>query len=163
MLTVAWIGALALLWYLFDSYLTHRDNPNRTPEVRTDGTRAELVLQRNGQGHYVMTGAINGRTVTFLLDTGATLVSVPAHLGPALGLEPGAYHEADTANGPVTVRATRIDELAIGPFVLRDIRADLNPGIRFDEVLLGMSALKHLEFTQRGDQLILRPLVADGT
>lgn len=37
------------------------------------------------------------------------------------------------------------------------LRASLNPGMADDQVLLGMSVLKHLEFTQRGNTLILRP------
>ncbi|PKO62837.1 MAG: TIGR02281 family clan AA aspartic protease, partial [Betaproteobacteria bacterium HGW-Betaproteobacteria-17] len=48
--------------------------------------------------------------------------------------------------------------LAFGPFDLRGVPASLNPGMGGDQVLLGMSVLKHLEFTQRGDTLILRAL-----
>lgn len=153
-----WLGALALLgvlWLFFSERLEQRYNPNRDLSV-TPGSGTELVLQRNRMGHYVAPGTINGRPVVFLLDTGATQVSVPAHLGEALGLAPGAPAQVMTANGPVTVRATRIDELGLGPFLARDVRGHLNPGMRDDQVLLGMSVLKHLEFTQRGDTLILR-------
>jgi aspartyl protease family protein len=99
---------------------------------------------------------INGQPVRFLLDTGATQVSVPAHLGPVLGLQPGAPASVMTANGSVTVRQTRIDQLVVGPFELRNVGSHLNPGMRSDEVLLGMSVLRHLEFIQRGDTLTLR-------
>jgi aspartyl protease family protein len=101
-------------------------------------------------------GLINGQPVRFLLDTGATHTSVPAHLAQSLGLRPGAPSTASTANGTVTVRATRIDALDIGPFRFAGAPAHLNPGMRDDDVLLGMSVLKHLEFTQRGDVLVLR-------
>ena len=57
----------------------------------------------------------------------------------------------------VTTRATRIDPLAFGPFVVRNVPASLNPGMGDMQVLLGMSVLRHLEFSQRGDTLILRP------
>ncbi|THF62059.1 retropepsin-like aspartic protease family protein [Pseudothauera rhizosphaerae] len=155
---MTWLGALALLgvlWMVFSDQLERRYNPNRDLVV-TPGSGGELVLQRNRLGHYVAPGTINGRPVVFLLDTGATQVSVPAHLGPALGLSPGAPAQVMTANGPVTVRGTAIAELALGPFLVRDVRAHLNPGIGDNQVLLGMSVLKHLEFTQRGDTLILR-------
>jgi len=157
MIAIAWLVALGLLWVGFDDYLERRDNPNRDLRVGP-GAPAELVLKRNRAGHYVAPGTINGQPVVFLVDTGATLVSVPAHLGAALGLAPGAAQQALTANGPVTVRATVIDELGLGPFRVSAVRGHLNPGMRDDDqVLLGMSVLRQLEFTQRGDTLILRP------
>ncbi len=155
MIALAWIAVLGVVWLGFEEYLDRTYNPNRDLVVREGAT--ELVLKRNRFGHYVAPGTINGRAVTFLLDTGATQVSVPAHLGPALGLVPGAPMEVITANGRVTVRATVVDELDLGPFRVRGVRAHLNPGLHDDQLLLGMSVLRHLEFTQRGDTLILRP------
>jgi aspartyl protease family protein len=153
---MAWLASLALLGVLylfFDASLQARNNPNRQLQVAPG---AELVLQRSRDGHYVFPGEINGRPVTFLLDTGATLVSVPAHLADRLGLEAGAHQQSTTANGTVGTRAARIDALAFGPFTLRDVRASLNPGMTDEHVLLGMSVLKQLEFAQRGDTLVLR-------
>jgi aspartyl protease family protein len=146
---------LGLFYLYFDASLEARDNPNRQLQVAPG---SELVLKRNRDGHYVFPGTINGQPVTFLLDTGATLVSVPAHLAGELGLKPGAYQESITANGTVATRATRVDALAFGPFDLRGVPASLNPGMSDDQVLLGMSVLKQLEFTQRGDTLVLRAL-----
>lgn len=155
MIVLAWLAALAVLWLFFDDALDRRENPNRNLSVQGNGS--ELVLTRNRSGHYVAPGTINGQAVVFLLDTGATQVSVPAHLGPSLGLSPGAPRQVMTANGVVTVRSTIIDELGLGPFRIRNVPSHLNPGFRDDQVLLGMSVLKHLEFTQRGNTLTLRP------
>lgn len=155
MALVASLLMLGMFYLYFENSLQARDHPNRDLQLAPG---AELVLKRSGNGHYVFPGAINGRPVSFLLDTGATLVSVPAHLAGELGLETGAYQQSMTANGAVTTRATRIGALAFGPFVLRNVPASLNPGMAEDQVLLGMSVLKHLEFTQRGDTLVLRPL-----
>ncbi len=155
---MTWLAALALLgvlWLFFEDALDRRNNPNRGLAV-SPGSATELSLRRNAWGHYIAPGTINGQAVTFLLDTGATQVSIPAHLGPALGLEPGAAGRVSTANGEVTVRQTTIAELGLGPFLARNVRGHLNPGMRDDQVLLGMSVLRHLEFTQRGDTLILR-------
>jgi aspartyl protease family protein len=155
---MAWLASLSLLGVLylfFDSSLQARNDPNRQLQIAPG---AELVLQRGRSGHYVFPGEINGRPVTFLLDTGATLVSVPAHLANELGLEAGAYQQSVTANGTVDTRATQIGVLAFGPFTLSGVRASLNPGMTDDQILLGMSVLKQLEFTQRGDTLVLRPM-----
>ena len=153
MALVASLLVLGMFYLYFENSLQARDNPNRALQV-APGT--ELVLRRSGNGHYVFPGMINDQPVTFLLDTGATLVSIPAHLGPQLGLVPGVPQRAITANGVVTTRATRVDELAFGPFRINGLAASLNPGMRDDQILLGMNVLRHLEFTQRGDTLVLR-------
>jgi aspartyl protease family protein len=158
MALVASMLVLGLFYLYFENSLEARNNPNRQLRVAPG---SELVLKRSRDGHYVFPGTINGRPVTFLLDTGATLVSVPAHLAGELGLKAGAHQQSITANGTVATRATRVDALAFGPFDLRGVPASLNPGMADDQVLLGMSVLKHLEFTQRGDTLILRALGAD--
>lgn len=151
---LASLALLGALWLFFDDLLERRHNPNRTLSV-TPGAQ-ELTLQRNRAGHYVVPGTLNGQPVSFLLDTGATQVSIPAHLGDRLGIIPGPSARTATANGPVTVRLATIESLKIGPFTLKGIAGQLNPGQLDDQILLGMSALRHLEFSQRGDVLILR-------
>ena len=89
---------------------------------------------------------------------GATDVAVPAHLANRLQLRAGRQGLASTANGVVRVAESTIDTLRIGEIVVRDVKANLNPGMQDDHILLGMSVLRQLEFTQRGDWLILRTL-----
>lgn len=151
---LATVAFLALGWLAFDQLIGVRDDPNRALVLSEGGS--SLVLKRNRAGHYLLPGQINGRPVRFLLDTGATVVAVPAHLGETLELVPGARATVLTANGQVAVRETRIAELAFGPFRIQGVRAHLNPGMHGDVVLLGMSVLRDIEFTQRGDELELR-------
>jgi aspartyl protease family protein len=155
MALAASLALLGVLYLFFDSSLQARYQPNRELQI---GPGTEVVLQRGRDGHYVFPGEINGRPVTFLLDTGATLVSVPAHLADALRLRAGVTLYAVTANGTVATRGTRIERLAFGPITLHDVRASLNPGMQGDQILLGMSVLRQLEFTQRGDTLVVRAL-----
>jgi aspartyl protease family protein len=56
------------------------------------------------------------------------------------------------------VAQTNIQRLSIGDIQLDNVRANLNPGFKANEILLGMSALKQLEFTQKGEWLVLRNL-----
>lgn len=144
---------LGMFTLYFRDFLENRDNPNRGLEVAPG---QELVLKRGRDGHYTFPGRINQQPVMFLLDTGATYVAIPAQLGSRLGLAPGMPGQAMTANGVVTAHQTRIDDLAFGPFVIRNLPANLLPGMSNDQILLGMNVLKHLEFTQRGDTLVLR-------
>ena len=154
---IAWLLALGLLTLFFNGVLDRQRNPNQSLHSQVDahGVR-EVVLQRNRAGHYLATGSINGQRVEFLLDTGASDVSIPAALAQRLGLQAGAPRVYQTANGLITAHATRLAELRIGEIVLYDVRASINPAVDDIGILLGMSALKQLEFTQRGNTLILR-------
>lgn len=156
MLVIGWLLALGLLTLYFNHWQTKRVNPNAMPHSVTAAGAREVVLQRNHQHHYVATGMINGHRVTFLVDTGATHVSVPKKLANRLQLQEGAPQLYNTANGVVETRATVIDELVLGAITLRDVRASINPGMHQDEILLGMSALKNVEFTHRDGQLTLK-------
>ena len=160
MLILAWIGGLALLTLVFQDALESRLNPNAQPQVRTgtDG-RSEVVLERNAQGHYVASGLINGVAVTFLLDTGATDVAIPEALADRLRLSRQGGGISQTANGAVAVWQTVLDDVRLGAIRLRDVRASIVPSMQpTGPVLLGMSFLKQLEFTQRDRQLIIRQL-----
>ena len=158
MVALAWICGLGLLAFVFSDLLDKQVNPNSTPESQRIGSQTEVRLKQNRQGHYVTTGFINGEEVIFLVDTGATDVAVPAHLANKLQLKAGREGLASTANGTVRISESTIDTLRVGDIVLRNVDANLNPGMKDDHILLGMSVLRQLEFTQRGDWLILRTL-----
>ncbi len=157
MLYGMWMLILLMLALAFNYGLDRRDNPNRhlRSTVAADGTR-EVVLQRNPAGHYVATGFINDHAVTFLVDTGASDVSIPAHLARELGLEQGPAQTYQTAAGPATSYLTTVGKLRLGGITLHGVRASINPNVHDNEVLLGMSFLRHVDFSQRGDKLVLR-------
>jgi len=161
MVVAAWLLVLGLLTLFFNNWLDGQRNPNRQVHSMTaaDGVH-EVVLRRNRYGHYVANAALNDRAVEVLLDTGATLVSVPDSLARALDLRRGPAIPVETANGTITTYATRLKRIQLGDIVVHDVSAAINP--RSDEVLLGMSFLKRLEFTQRGDTLTLRQYGPDG-
>lgn len=156
MMIVAWVVGLLLLTLFFDDQLARQFNPNQHPQSNRSQGSVEVNLKQNRLGHYVTSGFINNMPVTFLLDTGATDVSVPYDLALKLGMQPGRRQYATTANGTIQVAQSRIHQLQIGEIELYDLDASMNPGMTGDKILLGMSALKQLEFTQRGDWLVLR-------
>ena len=115
-----------------------------------------MRLFQNRVGHYLAKGKINGSPVRFVLDTGATAVTVPGRVAEHLGLQAGRAQLARTANGTITTYRTRLDEVSLGTIRLRDVRADINPHMEGNEVLLGMSFLRSLELVQRDGSLTLR-------
>ena len=155
MLWIAWIGILGGGYWFFSDWSERQANPNRRAEIARQSGKT-LELQRNRAGHYVVDGKINGHEVEFFLDTGATAVALSLPLARELDLRLGPAVEISTANGLSTGYATRLERIEIGPIQLYDVAALASEGIDRDVILLGMSALKQLEFTQRGDKLTLR-------
>ena len=156
MIILGWIGGLGLLSVFFSDYLADQANPNQQVAMQIREGVKEVILQRNGAGHYVANGLINRQAVTFILDTGATHISIPAHIARQIGLQAGIAMPVQTANGAIVVYATELDSVDLGGIELKQVRASINPYMPTDEVLLGMSFLKHLNFSQQGDQLLIR-------
>lgn len=158
MLVAAFLLLLGLLTLLFNDLIQRQHNPNRQVALSSDETEA-VILQRNRFGHYVVSGSINGYPVEMMLDTGASDVSIPLAVAERIGLSKGARRVYQTANGPITAWQTQLDSVEIGPLRVTDVRASINPAMSGEQsVLLGMSYLRYLEFTQRGNELILRPM-----
>lgn len=157
MLILCMVLGLGGLTLFFNDRLNNQINPNQNPDSfeSASGVR-EVILQRSSRGHYVANGTINGIAVTFLLDTGATDVAIPAEIALAANLARGTRGRASTANGIVDVYSTVIDELVLGNIVLKQISASITTSMQDNTILLGMSALKHVEFSQRGRTLTLR-------
>ena len=152
-----WLALLAFLTLYFGDVLERQRNPNQeVASTLSDEGVLEVQLKRNRLGHYVATGTINGQPVVFLLDTGATGVAVPEALARRLGLPRGRAFLSNTANGAARAYETQLQEVALGAITLSNVRASISPGLQMDEVLLGMSFLKHIEFSQRGNTLTLR-------
>ncbi|QHC99260.1 aspartyl protease [Pseudomonas sp. S04] len=156
LLVLAWCAGLFLATRFFGDWEQRQENPNTQVSSQQGEGFIEVKLVGNGQGHFVADGQINGQPVNFMLDTGATDVSIPAGLSQRLNLEKGAAVTLSTANGRSQGYRTRLQQLKLGDIVLHDVRALVAPGLSGDQVLLGMSALKQLEFTQRGGTLLLR-------
>lgn len=156
MILAAWLLLLVLLTLLFANWLQRQENPNRSLIV-SNGPRDEMVLTllQNRAGHYLAPGEIDGVEVAFLLDTGATRVAVPEHIAERAGLHKGPVSQTQTASGVVDSWLTRIASVRLGPFEMQEVRAVIIPDMPGDEVLLGMSFLKHLKLEQTGKRLRL--------
>jgi aspartyl protease family protein len=153
---IAWLCVLFLLTVFFEDKLADMHNPNSQVDHQRVNNIPTVTLKRNRAGHYIANGYINNQAITFLLDTGATDVVIPEHIANKIGLSRGQEYSIQTANGGSTAYATNLTTLELGAIALNNVSASIAPSYKADEILLGMSALKQLEFTQRGNQLTLK-------
>ena len=118
--------------------------------------RQSAVLAADGRGHFHADGAVNGGSMRFILDTGATSIALPAADAVRLGLDyrkgrPATIH---TANGPAPAWRVKLDSVRVGGIELQNVDAlVLEQGL--DVALLGMSFLNRTAMKRDGDTMTL--------
>lgn len=153
MAILAWVMGLSLLVWWFNQWTISKTQA----KIAESAEAYSVSLPSTQNGHFLAKGQINGTQVTFLVDTGASNISIPEDTAQQLGLTPGFRHPVITANGQVMVYQTQIDHLRIGPIYLRNLKANINPGMNGEqEILLGMNALKQLEFSHSDGWLTIK-------
>jgi aspartyl protease family protein len=155
LVAATFLALLGVMAWGLGLLVDQRNHPNSDVEAAVTGPN-EVVLQANPIGQYLVPGEINGERVTFLVDTGATHVAVPAGVAERIGLERGADIAVETAGGRTQAWSTVLDRIVIGGIVQRDVRGTINPAMEGDEVLLGMTFLRGIELRQQNERLILR-------
>jgi aspartyl protease family protein len=147
---LAWVILILMMTYFFDNIVGVDENPNEEVATNTlyDGSKTVLI-QSNPNNQYIITGEINQKKVVFLVDTGATDVVIPGRIANKLNLQKGTPVTAHTASDKITVYLTRLEQLKIGEIELYNIRANINPYMPGNYILLGMSALKDLQLLQK--------------
>jgi aspartyl protease family protein len=157
MIWVMWLIIIGLVTLYFNKIVDDQKNPNKNIQgtINSVGTK-KVVLTRNRFGHYITDGKINGQDVVFMIDTGASDISIPIAIANRLNLKQGRTIQYETANGVANSYLTRLDSVSIAGITKINVRASINPNVNYDEILLGMSFLKDLEFSQQGKKLIIK-------
>lgn len=110
-------------------------------------------------GMYSITGFINGQSVDFLVDTGATWIAMNVHQARSLGINfryIGKRGYVSTANGVVPIYQIMLDKVRVGEIELRNIEAAVLEGDSPTEVLLGNSFLNRVEMQRQGRVMLLK-------
>lgn len=133
-----------------------QSKPERTGSQAFSG---EVRLKADPRGHFVFTGDVDGRPVTFMADTGASVVALTFEDARRAGLSPNGLDfnaRVSTANGIAKVAPVTLARVRVGSITLRDVKAAVAEKGALDVNLLGMSFLGRLEsFHLRGDELVL--------
>jgi aspartyl protease family protein len=107
-------------------------------------------------GHFFTSGQINGNTVQFMVDTGATAVSLGVADATRMGInfKAGQMVGMSTANGVVTAWRVKLGSVRIGDVVVHEVDALVSPA-SMPYVLLGNSYLSHFQMNRTNDQMVL--------
>nr|WP_314627627.1 TIGR02281 family clan AA aspartic protease [uncultured Noviherbaspirillum sp.] len=119
--------------------------------------QAGTVLQADERGHFFAQGMINGNPVRMLVDTGASLIALPAADAKRMGIDylRGGRGTVSTANGVVPVYRVRLDTVRIGELELNQVDALVQEqGLPI--ALLGMSFLNRTDMRRSGEQMTLQ-------
>lgn len=125
----------------------------------TKAKKREVRIVRNNQGGYTTPGSINGRPVTFLVDTGASSVAMSDTEAKRLNIpykRIGKPVKVMTASGSSKGYLVDLDRVQVGEIKLTKIQATVISGGGPIQVLLGMTFLSRLEMENRGNLMILR-------
>jgi aspartyl protease family protein len=128
----------------------------RTYSATSPG-RQSVTLNADERGHFVTLGSINGRSVRFLVDTGATFVALPAVEARRLGIDylRGQRGQMQTANGLATAYRVKLDTVRIGDIAVNSVDAVVTENSAMGVTLLGMSFLNRMEMTRDGQNMTL--------
>ncbi|MEO8038097.1 MAG: retropepsin-like aspartic protease [Betaproteobacteria bacterium] len=149
---VVWVGLLAGGWMAF-AYWGQHEAPVRGCEDR-GGTR-EIVVDTARDGHFYLEGAVNGVPVRFLIDTGASYVTVDPGAALRAGLPTGLPAYFSTANGRVEGRLVRGQTIRAACLEMSGVTVAVSPGLD-DVALLGQNFLRRFEVLQTARELRLR-------
>ncbi|AWI82164.1 TIGR02281 family clan AA aspartic protease [Parazoarcus communis] len=118
---------------------------------------SEIYLDGDSQGHFFVNGQVNNGPIRFLVDTGASVVSIGRSDARRLGIDltKAEVGSTQTAAGLRKVWRVRLDSVRVGTLVLNDVEASVLEN-DLPLALLGMSFLSRMEMAREGSRLVLR-------
>lgn len=123
-------------------------------------TGRKMRLPVDGQGHFVAEFKFNGRRITGMIDTGATMIAINKSTARKIGLKLAAddfKHEVKTANGATKAAAAMIESVQIGKIMVENVQAVVLEDSALGEPLIGMTFLNALsKFEVSGGAMLLQ-------
>jgi len=122
-----------------------------------DGPNGQrIILPAGPGGHFTGLVNISGRSLPFVVDTGATMVTLGRDQADQIGLDyqHGGFARSSTANGEVTVRTVTLTAVRVGDVLVSDVTATVLPQ-SLPYVLLGNSFLSRFQIRRDNDMLVL--------
>ena len=117
---------------------------------------SSVTLKADARGHFLADGQVNGGAVRFMVDTGATVIALPAADAKRLGINyvKGDRGVVQTANGNASAYRVKLDTVRLGDITLNGVDAVVLEG-GLATPLLGMSFLNRTEMKRDGESMVL--------
>ena len=130
--------------------------PSRVGGAAAAAGGREIVIAAGPGGHFITGGSINGRSVRFMVDTGATVLALGREEAQRLGLDLSTARPAisETANGPVAVQMLTLNRVRVGDVEVANVAAVVVPA-SMPYVLLGNSFLTRFQMRRENDVMRL--------
>lgn len=130
---------------------------NSAVRVGLPAVGAQAHLMSSG-GMYTVTGSINHQLADFVVDTGATYVTMNEKHAKRLGLDYSKSQKimVTTAKGKTTARVFTINSVRVGGIELHNVKAAIVNEFESNRMLLGMSFLRQVEMTQKNGLMVLK-------
>jgi aspartyl protease family protein len=123
----------------------------------SESSAESVMVTADERGHFVTNGQVNGVTMRFAVDTGATFIALPASEARRLGLDytKGQKTLMDTAKGSALAYRVKLDTVRIGDITLHSVDAVVMEGEGLSVALLGMSFLNRMNIKREGEIMTL--------
>jgi aspartyl protease family protein len=145
-----WLVVMGLLYFA----MTHLLKPKPATVTAT----GDLVIPKARDGHYYAEGTVGGKPVMFMVDTGASTVTISEAFARTAALDAGTPTTFQTANGTLQGRIVQDVPVTLGPISVSGVRVGVGlVGGGPDEALLGQSFLGKFDILMADDKLTLRP------
>jgi aspartyl protease family protein len=121
------------------------------------GATSVVSLTADSRGHFITTGTVNGMSLQFMVDTGASTIALSVDDAKRTGVNylAGSRGRVQTANGVAIVYFVKLDVVRVGDITLNNVDAAVIEGDKLGTALLGMSFLNRMEMKRAGDTLTL--------
>jgi aspartyl protease family protein len=125
--------------------------------ARSEPAAQSATLVADTAGHFTADGTVNGQSIRFIVDTGATITAIPAAEARRLGIDvaKGQPVLLRTANGTARGRQVKLDVVSLGGVTLYGVEAVVMEGDGLAMPLLGMSFLNRMDMKREGSVLTL--------
>ncbi len=132
--------------------------PRRSRSADEDLFKQSVQLRGDHYGHFHADAQINGRSISVLVDTGASLVALSYEDAMAAGVSvrPDEFrYVSNTANGQARFARVRLSEVRIGIITVRDVDAAVSQPGKLNQTLLGNSFLNKVRYSVRDGMMVI--------
>ena len=148
---------IVMFWTVIMGGLYMAMNHYLKPKQQVITATGDVIIPRSRDGHFYAQGTVNGSPANFMVDTGASLVTVSEQFSRTAAIPAGVPATFQTANGELSGRIVPDVPVTVGPISITGVRVAVGlVGGDVENALLGQSVLSKFDVVLQKDQMIIR-------